>query len=77
MSETPNVVIENPDLRRNLGKALYIVSGLVGIAVFIFTGVPGLPFDLDFWAAKVIGVIAMLGSVFGLTVTTPNVPRSA
>ncbi len=73
-SVTPNNVIRDPKVRRALGVSLYIVSLLTGVAAFVLAGVD-LPIDLDFWAARILGGIAILSGGFGLGVTTPNVPR--
>lgn len=74
-SITPNNVIQDPVLRRRLGVALYITSGVAAVGTFVLTGVD-LPIDLDFWAARILGGISLASSIFGLGVTTPNVPRS-
>lgn len=73
-SITPNNVIADPKLRRSLGVSLYVVSILTGTAAFILTGID-LPIDVDFWATRILGGIAILSGGFGLGVTTPNVPR--
>jgi len=73
-SITPNNVIRNPDVRRALGVTLYTVSILTGAAVFVLAGID-LPVDVDFWASRILGGIAILSGGFGLGVTTPNVPH--
>lgn len=73
-SVTPNNVISNPNTRRVLGVTLYTVSILTGVAVFVLSGVD-LPVDIDFWATRILGGIAILSGGFGLGVTTPNIPR--
>lgn len=71
---TPNNVISSPNLRRTLGVSLYVVSILTGAAVFILSGIE-LPVDVDFWATRILGGIAIISGGFGLGVTTPNIPR--
>lgn len=72
--ETPNVVIENPKVRKVLGLALYIIGVVAGLAAFVLSGI-ALPFDVDFWVAKVTGAVAILSGAFGLGVTLPNIPK--
>lgn len=76
MSETPNVVIENPQVRKGLGIALYVVGVLAGLAAYVLAGIP-MPFDVDFVVAKVTGAISILSGAFGLGVTLPNIPKAA
>lgn len=75
MSETPNVVIENPKVRKDLGIALYVTGVLAGLAAYVLSGVP-VPFDVDFVVAKVTGAIAIISGAFGLGVTLPNIPKA-
>jgi len=73
-SITPNNVSRDPKVRRRLGVVLYTASILTGAAVFVLAGID-LPVDVDFWASRILGGIAILSGGFGLGVTTPNVPR--
>lgn len=72
---TPNVIIKNPATRRRVGVALYLVAGFAGLASFVLAGVDLNGIDVDFWVTKVTGGVSILSALFGLTVTTPNVPR--
>lgn len=74
-TETPNVVLSNPDTRRKLGGALYVIAVVVGIVSYFLAGVE-LPIDLDFWSSRVLGAISILSGAFGLGVTLPNIPKS-
>ena len=76
MSETPNVVIEDPKVRKGLGMALYVTGVVAGLAAYVLSGVP-VPFDVDFVVAKVTGAIAIISGAFGLGVTLPNIPKKA
>lgn len=73
---TPNVVIENPTLRKRLGIALYIIAVVTGVVSFVLSGID-LPVDIDFWSARILGAISIISGAFGLGVTTPNVPIKA
>lgn len=73
---TPNVVIPDPRTRRVLGVVLYVIAVLAGVASFVAAGLE-VSEAVDFWVAKVTGVVAILSGAFGLGVTTPNVPRVA
>lgn len=75
---TPNVVISNPATRRRLGIALYIVSIITGIATLFFLFFPEAALGTDLperVIAFVTAVVTLLSGAFGLTVTTPNVPK--
>lgn len=73
-TETPNVVIENPETRKRLGAVLYVIGVVAGLASFVLSGVP-VPFDVDFWVAKITGAIGIISGAFGLGVTLPNIPK--
>lgn len=75
---TPNVVVSNPNTRRRIGVALYLVSLLAGVGALLFAFFPELAFGTDIPSraiAFVNGVVSLLSGGFGLIVTTPNVPR--
>lgn len=76
ISITPNEVIKNPDTRRALGKALYIVSLVAGVAALFFASFPEFGGDVANRALLFItSAVTLVSGAFGLTVTTPNVPR--
>lgn len=70
---TPNVVIENPTVRKIVGNTLAVAS--VGLA--IATLVDGAIAELDY--SNITGpaavIIAGLFGIFQLGVTSPNVPQ--
>lgn len=75
---TPNVVISNPKLRRNIGVGLYVVSLLAGLATLLFAFFPELAAGTDVPSraiAFVTAAVTLLSGGFGLVVTVPNVPR--
>jgi hypothetical protein len=75
---TPNVVIPNPQARRQIGIVFYLLSVLAGVATLVFAFFPELSFGTDI-PARVIAltnaVVSLLTAAFGLIVTTPNVPK--
>lgn len=80
MSEeiTPNVVIADPAKRRNIGKWLYLLLVLAGLASLFFAIFPELAFGTDIPTRVVLFVtsaVSLLGGAFGIIVTLPNVPR--
>lgn len=70
---TPNVVVQNPSVRKVagivLGTALIVFPALIVLDV----NAPGL--DFSAWTTPGMAVTSFLAGVFGLAVTTPNVPR--
>lgn len=71
--ETPNVVVQNPTVRKIAG----IVLGALGLALGTVVVVDGASpaFDLTAYTGPVTAGYLYLSSVFGLVVTVPNVPR--
>ena len=71
MSSTPNVVVANPTVRR-------YANIVIGVALIIFPALQVLEANssLDFsgWLPAALAVTAFLAGLFGLAVTTPNVP---
>lgn len=69
---TPNVVVKNPTAR----KYANVVLGVVGIALGTVVAVDGASdaFTLTQYTMPALAGYAYLSGVFGLTVTTPNVP---
>lgn len=71
-NETPNVVVQNPNVRK-------VANVILGAALVIFPAaavLDGASADLDFsqWLVPATAVTSFLAGVFGLAVTTPNVP---
>ena len=71
---TPNVVVGDPRVRK-------VANVILGVALIVFpaAGVldataPGL--DFSEWLIPATAVTSFLAGVFGLAVTTPNVPSS-
>lgn len=73
-SSTPNVVVQNPGVRK-------VANVILGVALIVFPAaavLDGASVDLDFsqWLIPATAVTSFLAGVFGLAVTTPNVPKS-
>lgn len=71
-TETPNVVVANPNVR----KAANIV---LGVALIVFPAAIVLDastdaLDLSAWTVPAMAVTSFLAGIFGVVVTTPNVP---
>lgn len=71
-STTPNVVVQNPRVR----KVANVVIGSALIILPSATVLDSTSPDLDFaqWLVPAMAVTSFLAGMFGLTVTTPNVP---
>jgi hypothetical protein len=72
-TETPNVVVANPTVRRVVGVVLGVVGVLLGTAVVVDGATTA--FDLSAVTVPVTAGYLYLSSLFGLAVTVPNVPR--
>lgn len=69
-------VISNPDIRRYVGTALYVVSLVAGLVALFFGIFPEVGGDV---ASRVLifvnAAVSFLSGAFGIAVTLPNVPR--
>ena len=78
MSETPNVVIENPQARRVLTVTLSVLAIVTACAAIILGFWPELS-SLEPDPARVIAtvnsLVSFLSGVFGLAVVNPNIPK--
>ena len=72
-TETPNVVISNPSVRRVIG---WIVGlGAVALPVVMVVDAEVDVFDLRTWTRPLVAAVSTLAGIFGLTVTLPNIPK--
>jgi hypothetical protein len=71
-SPTPNVIVENPAIRKGANIVLGVVGILVGATIVFDVASPAV--DLSEITTPVTAVYGFLAGVFGLAVTTPNVP---
>ena len=77
-TETPNVGIEDPALRRSLAKTLFFVTLLSGLAALFFQFFPEAAFGTDLPTRAISFVNAgtsLVSAAFGLRVLVPNIPR--
>lgn len=72
-SETPNVVVENPKVRKVLRSVIDAIGGLT----FIAGAVDLASADLDFaaWTIPVMAAYTAARVVFGFAVDNTNTPR--
>lgn len=78
VTNTPNIVIKNPNARLALAISLFVLSLLAAVAALFFLWFPELTYGSDV-PTRAIGftnaLVSLLSSVFGLTVLVPNIPR--
>ena len=77
-NETPNVRIEDPDVRRSLSKTLFFVTILTGIAALFFQFFPEAAFGTDIPTRAISfinAVVSLVSGAFGLSVLVPNIPK--
>lgn len=72
-TQTPNLVIENPAIRKGANIILGVVGLLVGTATVVDASTPA--FDISAITIPVTVGYAYLAAIFGLAVTTPNIPK--
>lgn len=73
-TETPNVVVQNPQVRK-------VANIVLGTALVVFPAAAILDatsplLDFSTWLVPATAVTSFLAGVFGLAVTTPNVPKA-
>ncbi|HWU29819.1 MAG TPA: hypothetical protein VN041_12130 [Microbacterium sp.] len=71
---TPNVVVQNPTVRRIAGIVLGVASLLTSAAIVIDGSSPA--FDISAITTPAGALVLFLAGAFQVGVTTPNVPRS-
>ena len=73
MSETPNVVVSNPHVRK-------VMTWVLGVAMIVLPcfAIVEAQSSLVFgpWLVPATGVVAFLGGIFNVTVVSPNIPKS-
>ncbi len=71
-STTPNVVIQNPTVRKVVGNTLAVASVALAVATLVDGAIAEL--DYGFITGPAAVIIAGLFGIFQLGVTSPNVP---
>lgn len=72
-NETPNVVIESPNIRRVVNVIISSVALIAGTAIVVDGVSPD--FDISQWTVPVSAGLLYIASFFNIAVTLPNVPR--
>jgi hypothetical protein len=70
---TPNVIVENPTIRKVVGNALGVASLLLAVGTLVDGAIAEL--DYAFVTGPAAVIVAGLFGIFQLGVTSPNVPR--
>lgn len=70
---TPNVIVENPKVRRVVNYATH-VSALI-VAAVAAADASSDAFDVSGWTIPAGAVILTVSSLLGLGVTIPNIPK--
>lgn len=71
--ETPNVVIENPNVRRIITQVMGALGGVIAIASAVDIAAP--QFDIHDWTYPFSAGFAVAASYYGIRVTLPNIPK--
>lgn len=71
-SDTPNVVVNNPKIRK-VAQWVIGVAALVIPSLAIVQSSSGL--DFSSWLPAAMGVTSFLAGVFGIAVVVPNIPK--
>lgn len=74
-TQTPNVVVESPSVRKGINIAVSAVAVILGTTIVVDAASPA--FDLAEFTNPISAAVLYLASVFNLAVTLPNVPRRA
>ena len=69
---TPNIVVQNPVVRKVMGVILG-TAAIILPAIIAFDGASD-AVDFSSWTTPAMATLLFLSGVFGLAVTTPNVP---
>lgn len=72
-SLTPNVVVENPKVRRYAQLVLSVVGLVLSSAMVLDNSIPGA--DWSVWTTPAFALYGFLAATFGLAVITPNIPK--
>ncbi len=73
-TDTPNVVISNPTVRKGINIALWSAGVILGTVIVVDGSTPA--FELSQITGPISAGLLYLGSAFGFAVTLPNIPKS-
>lgn len=71
-AQTPNVVVSNPAVRKVANVVLGVALVVFPAAIVLDSSTDAL--DFTAWTVPAMAVTSFLAGIFGLSVTTPNVP---
>jgi len=71
-TETPNVIVSNPAVRKVVGNILGVASLVLAVATLVDGAIAGL--DYGFVTGPAAVIITGVFGIFQLGVTSPNVP---
>lgn len=72
-TETPNIVIGNPTVRKIINIILWSAGVILGTVIVVDGASPA--FELGYITGPVSAGLLYLGSAFGFAVTLPNIPH--
>ena len=72
-TDTPNVVITNPAIRKGINTALGVAGVVVTVATIVDVAIPAI--DYAFITMPATQIILGVAALFGLAVTSPNYPK--
>lgn len=73
VSETPNVVISNPNIRKGINIAVSAIGITLGTVISV--DLASNNFDLSDITNPILAGYLYLAGVFGVAVTLPNIPK--
>lgn len=71
---TPNVVVENPTVRKYMQIILSIAGLVLSSALVLDSQIPGA--DWSAWLNPAYALYGFLAATYGLAVISPNIPKS-
>lgn len=74
MSDTPNVVVSSPRVRRVAQWVIGVAAIVVPAAMVLDAASPEL--DWTVWTVPGMAVTSFLAGLYGVTVSAPNIPKS-
>ena len=72
-TETPNIIVQNPTVRKWVGNILAVATLVLSIATLVDGAIEQIAYSEYTGPAAVI--IAGLFGIFQITVTSPNIPK--
>lgn len=73
-SDTPNVVLQNPQVRKGLGWVVGLAAIIVPLSIVIDGA--SAAFDWADWTTPAAAATSFLAGLLGVVVTIPNIPKT-